>query len=91
MADRRDTRVHRGQAMKLIFGDIVVVEESLIGVVVKCWSHSTNGYEPHAEVYVRSYNSIKQYPISEVERYQVRHKYLDDLELEYQANAEAEA
>lgn len=70
--------------MKLVFGDIVVVDEDQIGVVVKNWGRGSNGREPHVEVYVRSYNSIKEYPISQVERYQVRHKYLDEQELEYQ-------
>lgn len=70
--------------MKLVFGDIVVVDEDQIGVVVKNWGRGSNGREPHVEVYVRSYNAIKEYPISQVERYQVRHKYLDEQELEYQ-------
>lgn len=73
--------------MKVIFGDIVVVDENQIGVVVKNWGRGSNGREPHVEVYVRSYNAIKEYPISEVERYQVRHKYLDGDEAEYQENA----
>jgi hypothetical protein len=76
--------------MKLVFGDIVVIEENQIGVVVKNWGRSSNGGEPKVEVYVRSYNAIVEYPISRVERYQVRHKYLEDEELEYQANAERE-
>lgn len=73
--------------MKLVFADIVVVEGSLIGVVVKSWGRSSNGREPHVEVYVRNYNVIKDYPISKVERYQVRHKYLDEDELGYQEHA----
>lgn len=76
--------------MKLVFGDIVVVEEGLIGVVCKNWGRSSNGREPHVEVYVRNYNSIAEYPISQVERYQVRHKYLDEDELGYQESAERE-
>lgn len=76
--------------MKLVFADIVVVDGDQIGVVVKNWGRSSNGHEPKVEVYVRSYNAIKEYPISQVERYQVRHKYLEEEELEYQANAERE-
>lgn len=72
--------------MKLLFGDIVVVDETQIGVVVKTWGRSSQGAEPSVEVYVRNYNSIQTYPQSEVERYQVRHKYLNDEELEYQRN-----
>ena len=69
--------------MKLVFGDIVVVDGGQIGVVVKNWG----GSEPHVEVYVRSYNGIREYPLSLVERYQVRHKYLDEDELVYQQSA----
>lgn len=72
--------------MKLLFGDIVVVDEDQIGVVVKNWG----GREPHVEVYVRSYNLIKDYPLNQVERYQVRHKYLDEDEMVYQQSAEME-
>lgn len=73
--------------MKLLFGDICVVEKGLIGVVVKCWGRSAKGNEPTYEVYVRMYNGIKEYGASEVERYQVRHKYLNEEELYYQGNA----
>lgn len=77
--------------MKLVFGDIVVVDDDQIGVVVKCWGKPIVGSKPpHVEVYVRNYNVIKEYPVSEVERYLVRHKYLDKDELEYQSNALAE-
>lgn len=69
--------------MKLCFGDIVVVEENLIGVVVKTWI-GTRGIRH--EVYVRSFNSIKEYLDNEVERYMVRHKELDDQEVEWQHN-----
>ena len=72
--------------MKFCFGDIVVVENSLIGVVVKSWS-STRQRETHHDVYVRMYNEIREYNESEMERYMVRHKYLDDQEIEWQENA----
>lgn len=68
--------------MKFLFGDIVVVDEVNIGVVVKTWISPTNEYT--YEVYVRMYNGIKEYKESEIERYKVRHKYLSDEELEYQ-------
>ena len=73
--------------MKLCFGDIVVVDECQIGVVVKCWERSLMGSPPSYDVYVRSYNKIINYPESEVERYMVRHKYLSEEEIEYQKNA----
>lgn len=76
--------------MKLVFGDIVVVDDDQIGVVVKCWGRAIVGDRPpHVEVYVRNYHGIREYPVKEVERYQVRHKKLNDEELEYQANAKA--
>lgn len=70
---------------EFLFGDIVVIEESLIGVVVKSWANAhvhNPGY--HHEVYVREFNSIKDYSESEMERYRIRHKHLNDEELQYQ-------
>ncbi len=70
--------------MKFCFGDIVVVDDIQIGVVVKCWNGTSgNNYD----VYVRSYNDIKNYKEFEIERYMVRHKYLNEEEIEYQHNA----
>ena len=71
--------------MKFCFGDIVVVDDIQIGVVVKCWSENTTGN--NYDIYVRSYNAIKNYNENEIERYMVRHKYLNDEEIEYQYNA----
>lgn len=71
--------------MKLTFGDIVVVEGNLIGVVVKSWVHN-NGTIRH-EVYVRSYNQIREYMEADIDRYMVRHKELSEEEIEYQGNA----
>ena len=73
--------------MKFCFGDIVVVDENEIGVVVKCWCSSFNGKEPTYDVYVRRANRIKTYTESKIQRYMVRHKYLNEEELEYQHNA----
>ena len=67
--------------MKYCFGDIVVVEVDLIGVVVKTWQDGLY------DVYVREYNTIIQYEEEDIERYMVRHKYLNEEELEYQKNA----
>ena len=74
--------------MKFCFGDIVVVEENLIGVVVKCWANlERNNWNNWYEVYVREYNSIENYDEKDIQRYLVRHKYLDEEEVEYQRNA----
>ena len=71
--------------MKFCFGDIVVVEGSYIGVIVKSWISSQKGVVH--EVYIRSYGNIVEYKESDIQRYMVRHKYLDEEDLEYQANA----
>ena len=74
--------------MKFTFGDIVVVEEELIGVVVKSWiSSNSSGKSFNYDVYIRNYNEIKNYDEKDIERYMVRHKYLSDEEKEYQYNA----
>ena len=72
--------------MKFCFGDIVVVEDGLIGVVVKSWCGSNNK-EPNHDVYVRMVDGIKNYPESEMQRYMVRHKFLDEQEIEWNNNA----
>ena len=72
--------------MKFCFGDIVVVDGDLIGVVVKSWLGS-KWKEPNHDVYVRMSDSIKNYPESEMQRYMVRHKYLDGQEIEWNNNA----
>lgn len=72
--------------MKYCFGDIVVVDGNLIGVVVKSWE-DIRTHEMTHEVYVRMVNRIVEYKESEMQRYMVRHKYLDDTELIYQQNA----
>lgn len=64
-----------------LFGDIVVVEKSFIGVVVKTWE---NKYGFYYEIYVRSLNAIKEYTEENVERYRVRHKELNAEEVYWQ-------
>lgn len=75
--------------MQYTFGDIVIIEDNLIGVVVKCWGGSLLGNKPvYHEVYVRSYNTIKEYKEYQMRRYMVRHKELDENEMYYQASCE---
>ena len=64
-----------------LFGDIVVIENLLIGVVVKTWEDSHGFYY---EVYVRNLNAIKEYREEDVERYRVRHKELNVEEVYWQ-------
>ena len=67
--------------MKFTFGDIVVVDEIEIGVIVKTWIHLTDTKkEYNYDVYVRDYNGIKNYKEEEIQRYMVRHKYLSEEE-----------
>jgi hypothetical protein len=62
------------------FGNIVVVENDLVGVVVKCWEGNLIGY--NYDVYVRSLNSIKNYPEGEI-RHIIYHKELTECDKEY--------
>lgn len=75
--------------MKFCFGDIVVVRGNLIGVVVKAWiRYAASGGTSHEyEVYVRMSGQIEQFREDEMERYMVRHKVLDEEEMEWQRNA----
>lgn len=73
--------------MKFCFGDIVVVEGNLIGVVVKSWITYSKGEKiRNYDVYVRIKNTIQNYREEEMQRYMVRHKYLNEEEIEYQHN-----
>lgn len=70
---------------QFLFGDIVVVDEGQIGVICKTWERLTGkqtGF--YYDVYVRSHNTISEYDETQIERYRVRHKYLDEAELMYQ-------
>jgi len=54
--------------VKFLFGDIVVINENQIGVVVKTWEKlSLNTYE--YEIYNRMTNRIETYLEENVERY----------------------
>ena len=71
--------------MKFCFWDIVVVEENLIGVIVKSWVTYSRGKSIHNyDVYVRMKNAIVNYQENDIQRYMVRHKYLSEEEMEYQ-------
>ena len=72
--------------MKFCFGDIVVVRGNEIGVVVKSWGRSMKGQEPEHEVYCRMSGVINTFPESKMERYMVRHKFLDEQEMQWQEN-----
>lgn len=68
---------------QFFFGDIVVVDSGQIGIVVKSWGPSLLGKRGyHHEVYVRSYNGIKEYDEDKIQRYIVS-KELSDEEREW--------
>jgi len=69
---------------RFLFGDIVVVNKSDIGVICKAWEKSNGKYE--YEVYVRLANSIIIFAEEDIDRYRVRHKYLSEEEMEWQWN-----
>lgn len=52
---------------KFQFSNVVVVEDSLIGCIVKTWRNSNKVV--NYEVYVRSYNCIKEYDESETKHF----------------------
>jgi hypothetical protein len=72
---------------KFLFGDIVVVEDDLIGVVVDTWQVFGDA-KPHYDVWVRSYYAKVDFPEDKLERYAVRHKELNEEELKYQKKYE---
>lgn len=55
--------------VKFQFGNVVVVDENQIGVIVKSWGKgSQTGYYTH-DVYVRSYNEVRCYPEGEIKHF----------------------
>lgn len=69
--------------MKFLFGDIVVINKNEIGVVVKTWEKMNfNTYE--YEIYNRITSKIETYLEKDIQRYKVKHKYLNEEEMYYQ-------
>jgi hypothetical protein len=62
--------------MKFQFGNIVVVDDDQIGVIVKSWGNDTH------DVYVRSYNQVSEYSEKDIKHY-VYSKYLSEEEHEF--------
>lgn len=73
---------------KFLFGDFVVVNEDLIGIIVKTYCNIRN-CKYNYDVYVREFNRVENYPEDRIQRYAVRHKYLNSEELEYQKKYES--
>ena len=51
------------------FGNVVVVHENQIGLIVKTWGPSLRRKWYHYEVYVRSYNSIEEFDEPEINHF----------------------
>lgn len=68
--------------MKFLVGDFVVYKKVFIGIVLKIWYSPQNGYS--YDVYIRSWSRIDEIPEDQLERYRVRHKELNEEEMEYQ-------
>jgi len=68
---------------KYLFGDIVIVDDITIGVIVKTWENSKDN-SFYYEIYVRTENVIRDFKEKDVERLRVRHKYLEGDDLIYQ-------
>jgi hypothetical protein len=58
------------------FGNVVVVEKTLIGLIVKSWADNTH------DVYVREYNGVKQYKEDDIRHY-VYSKSITEEEAEF--------
>lgn len=67
---------------KFLFGDIVVVNNQQIGVIVKTM-YSTWSEKNYYKIYNRMTEKINEYWEEDVERYRVRHKYLNEEEMEW--------
>jgi hypothetical protein len=55
------------------FSNVVVVDDDQIGVIVKSWADGKH------DVYVRSYNGVREYPESEIKHF-IYSKTLDEDE-----------
>ena len=68
---------------KFLFGDIVVIDTDHIGVIVKSWESMLHNCF-YYEVYDRMTNQIVELDEVMIDRYRVRHKYLNEEEMGYQ-------
>lgn len=64
---------------RFFFSDVVVVEGCQIGCIVKSWQASERR-QRHYEVYVRSWNAIKEYDEDRIQRYIVSKELSEEEE-----------
>lgn len=60
------------------FGNVVVVDDDELGVIVKSWGGDTTSYG----VYVRGYNCVREYEEEDIKHY-IYSKQLTEDEYEY--------
>ncbi len=65
---------------KFQFGNVVVVDDDQIGVIVKSWGGMGKPYSH--DVYVRGYNGIREYSEDDI-RHFIYSKHLSDEELTF--------
>jgi len=66
---------------KFLFGDIVVINHNHVGVILKTWK-TNNKFD--YDIFDRMTSQIENHEEDDIDRYRVRHKYLDEDELSYQ-------
>ena len=62
--------------MKFQFGNVVVVDEDKVGVIIKSWANLTY------DVYVRSYGLIREYKEPNIKHF-VYGKYIPESDLDF--------
>jgi len=62
--------------MRFQFGNVVVVDGGMIGVICKSWANGTH------DVYVRSYNGIREFHEKNIAHF-IYSKELSDEEMEF--------
>lgn len=68
--------------MNFQFGNVVVVQDGLIGVIVKSWGKGLLNEGASHEVYVRDFNSVKTYREDDIKHF-IYSKELTDEEREF--------
>ena len=63
--------------MKFYFGDLVIVDDGCLGVVIRMWSDCTY------DIFVRSYDSIGKYKDVAIQKYISKPNTRGDTECEY--------
>lgn len=68
--------------IKFQFGNVVVVDNDCVGVIVKTWG-ATDNRQTHYDVYVRYYNAIREYDQDQIKHYVYSKELLDEQHVFY--------